>query len=79
MSTARGKQIDDWLTKNNAKLQAAEGLAASLTIALDALTWTTGSADFGEDGRAYVGAQKVLYPSMHTASEALAAWNEANQ
>lgn len=30
----------------------------------DALIWTTGSADFGKGGKAFKGANKVLYPAI---------------
>ena len=34
--------------------------------ALEALIWTTGSADFGEGGQAREGALKLLFPSIAT-------------
>ena len=39
--------------------------------ALDALIWTTGSADFGEGGVAYEGAVKALYPAITALRQAI--------
>jgi len=37
---------------------------ALLEQALDTLIWTTGSADFGEGGKAHSGAVQMLYPTI---------------
>lgn len=45
--------------------------SALLRQALDALIWTTGSADFGEGGLAREGAIKLLFPTIAALRERL--------